>query len=163
MGYMGFGMQKWIYSRNPRKKLFEKDRIPSFNALPKYSRTFAIQASKRENKRPVGILTILIIVAAAFIVFCALNSYSLYEKKHAQQIMQYHNYQNDKTFRFLMTSGKERLRDKRPLAAYSEFKLAQKIYPNHTELQQVLTETLTVLCDKESKYCKELDEALKSN
>ena len=44
MGYMGLGLQKWIYTMRPRKP-FSMQRKGSFTAVPTYSREFKLQYS----------------------------------------------------------------------------------------------------------------------
>ncbi|MFL1012701.1 hypothetical protein [Flavisericum labens] len=153
-------MQKWIYSRSPKKRLFEKRRLPSFNEIPKYSRTFSLKPNKKENKELNGVLIVLIVVGLLFVVFSSLTSFKHYSNHHTKQVAQYKNYRNTKAFEFLMDSGKSRLHQGRILDAYSEFKLAHKIHPKDKELNEILTETLSILCDRNSQFCKELDDLL---
>jgi hypothetical protein len=159
-GYMGFGMQKWIYSRKPRKKLYVKERIQSFTALPKYSRTFTLKPSVVDNKIHKGMLTILVVISFIIIITSAFSNFKKYSNEHTKQVTNYINYKNKKAFNFLVYSGKNRLRERRILGAYSEFKLAYSIYPNNIEIQQLLNETLSILCEDNSDYCNELDKLL---
>jgi hypothetical protein len=43
------------------------------------------------------------------------------------------------------------------IGAYSEFCLAQKIKPNNKQLNQLLVETLSMLCEENKGYCDELN------
>ena len=159
-GYMGFGLQKWIYSRNPRKKMFEKERIPSFTSLPKYSRTFKLQASIVENKKLMGFLTVLITIGFIVVINLTYQQFNNYSIEYNKKMTAYHNYKNEKAFNFLMDSGKYRLENNKILEAYSEFKLAYNIRPKDEELNQLMIESLIALCDKKSSYCLELDRML---
>lgn len=149
-GYMGFGLQKWIYSRNPRKKMFVKERIPSFTSLPKYSRTFKLQASIVENKKLMGFLTVLITIGFIVVINLTYQKFNDYSNEYNKKMNVYHNHKNEKAFNFLMDSGKYRLESNKLLGAYSEFKLAYDINPDDDELNQLMLETLITLCDKKS-------------
>ena len=130
MGYMGFGMQRWIYSRNPRKP-FVKGKIPSFTAVKTYDRNFKLQPSK-----PFGRFFIFISILLLGLFFSI-----IYLKKdefliHSNKI---HNQENERlaqidkdAFKFLMKSGIHRLESNNIVGAYSEFKLAANIKPNNT-------------------------------
>lgn len=157
MGYMGFGMQKWIYSRNPKKVLFDRKGIPSFNPLQSYSRTFSIKPNIPVNKTFMGILSFVIGIILLFIGTFSFVSFNHYSKAHTQEMNDLEACENKKAFRFLMASGKERLKMNQIHGAYSEFKLAYKIYPNSKELHDYLAETLLVLCEKDQKYCSDLN------
>ena len=60
-------------------------------------------------------------------------------------------------FDFLIKSGKKRLLSNNILGAYSEFNLAYNIKPKDKELNELLIETLSILCDKKESHCEELD------
>ncbi|WP_298345786.1 hypothetical protein [uncultured Algibacter sp.] len=156
-GYIGFGLQKWIYSRNPRKKMFEKERPSSFTSLPKYSRGFKLQTSIIENKKLMGLLTVLITICFLVVINLTYNKFNNYSNEYNKKMSAYHNYKNDKAFNFLMDSGKYLLESNKMLEAYSEFKLAYNIRPNDKELNQLMIETLIALCDEKLRYCDELD------
>ena len=64
MGYMGFGMQRWVYKMKPRK-LFSFERKPSFEALPKYRREFKLKPRSYEEK---PLLSLIIIISVVLIL-----------------------------------------------------------------------------------------------
>ena len=64
---------------------------------------------------------------------------------------------NKDAFKFLIKSGKNRLIAGNIVGAYSEFSLAHNIKPNDVELNQLLTETLSILCYNDTNYCLKLD------
>ncbi|MDO5980398.1 hypothetical protein [Flavivirga spongiicola] len=162
-GYMGFGLQKWIYSRNPRKKLYVKERISSFTALPKYSRTFTIKPSIKENKILVGFLTITTVIGFAIILNSCYKHFVVYSNERSKQIAIYKTDKDNMAFNFLLNSGKNRLKQHRIVAAYSELNLAYAIRPNDKELNQLLIETLSILCSKDIAYCDALDKHLQND
>ena len=69
----------------------------------------------------------------------------------------YNKNKNKEAFDFLLKSGKKRLKNNEITGAYSEFNLAHNIYPNNKELNQLLIETLSILCENDSKYNMKLD------
>ena len=160
MGYMGFGMQKWIYSRNPRKKLFVKERIPLFNPLQSYYKEYSIKPNFIENIKINGFLVFLIGMGFIIVSTIIFTEFSNYSNIHSKEMMEMRIYKNDKAYNFLINSGKERLKTDNVLGAYSEFKLACNIYPKREELQQLIAETLSILCERNQKYCNELDDFL---
>lgn len=156
-GYMGFGMQQWIYTRIPKKKMYKRERIPSFTPLDKYSRTFAIKPSVKENKTLRGLITLCFISFTIVVLIVYLPKFTAYSNGHTQSVHEALKKQNITAFNFLINSGKNRLRTNRVLEAYKEFKLAYAINSNNDELQILLTQTLSILCEKDLKYCNELE------
>ncbi|BAO77506.1 hypothetical protein [Winogradskyella sp. PG-2] len=64
---------------------------------------------------------------------------------------------DNQAFDFLMNSGKKRLRSGNIYDAYSEFKLAVAIKPVNEEVNQLLLETISMLCEENENYCNELE------
>ena len=64
MGFMGFGMQKWIYTMRPRKP-FSMQRKGSFTAVPSKSRKFKLQPL--ENKGSCNLAIVLLIIFSLLI------------------------------------------------------------------------------------------------
>ena len=162
-GYMGFGLQKWIYSRAPRKKLFVRERLPSFTSLPKYSRTFTLKPKVKENNVLKGILTIFIALAFCAILHSSYQKYTGYSQAQAIKLNDYQNNKDQIAFNFLINSGYNRLENNNVKAAYSEFKLAYNINSKNETLNKLMVETLMVLCDTDVHYCHELDMLLDVN
>jgi hypothetical protein len=54
-----------------------------------------------------------------------------------------------------MSSGKKRLLNGNINGAYSEFKLAIAIMPHNGEVNKLLFETISILCQENEGYCKE--------
>jgi len=161
MGYMGFGMQKWIYSRSPRKP-FVKGRIPSFTTIQAYDRKFKLQPSK-----PIGrfflVISMLLLGLFFSIIYLKKDEFLIHSTKiQNQQNIRLAQIEVD-AFKFLLKSGKYRLETNNIDGAYSEFKLAYKISQNNKELNQLLSETLSILCYNDADYCYELDEFTQNN
>ncbi|REE07847.1 hypothetical protein DFQ09_11041 [Winogradskyella pacifica] len=152
MGYMGLGLQKWIYGMRPRKP-FSMQRKGSFTAVPTYSREFKLQYSNNKGSYNFGIILFLVMVLV--ITLCIPSWLDHSRLQHKQELAWAIKKDND-AFNFLIKSGKQRVSKGRILGAYSEFKLAYAIKPKDKELNQLLLETLIILCLDYNKYCDDL-------
>jgi len=153
MGFMGFGMQKWIYTMRPRKP-FSMKRKGSFSRIPTYNRYFQLQSSKDTTNYNFEIILLTIF---AIILTSTLPKWHDYAIERHKQEIAYAKAQDDKAFNFLIKSGKYRLSKGSLAGAYSEFKLAEDIRPNDAELNALLFETLSRLCINYKKHCYKLD------
>ncbi len=153
MGFMGFGMQKWIYTMRPRKP-YSMQRKGSFTVIPTYKRNFKLQPSKNTTGYNFGILFFMVLVVVSGF---AIPHWQIHARIHHKNVLAIRSHEDTIAFNFLIRSGKRRLQDGSLLSAYSEFKLAHAIKPNNTSVNQLLTETLTLLCLDHNKHCKELD------
>ncbi|WP_347926134.1 hypothetical protein [Pontimicrobium sp. SW4] len=159
MGYMGFGMQRWVYSRNP-KKPFVKGRIPSFSTTDSYDRKFKLQPSKQYDSFYI-IISILLISLFFSVIYSKKDAFLIHSNEVNNQKKEIFKYRDKEAFIFLMKSGKHRLESGNIIGAYYEFKLANNIKPNDAYLKQITIETLSILCSRNEKYCKELDVFMK--
>ena len=155
MGYMGFGMQSWVYKMRPRKP-FSMERKMSFDPLTKYSRQFKIQPSVNKNVRLKNLLLVLSILIMIPLLFNISMGFVDYNRNHYRLMGKRIQNENKEAFDFLIDSGKYRLSINNFIGAQSEFKLAVKIYPENKEAYQLLIETTSILCDNDNKYCDEL-------
>ena len=155
-GYMGFGMASWIYKQRPNKAFSKKKGKPSCNTIPTYSRQFKLQPSGQKSNFYIimSLLLLGLILSGFYFKGTALVEHSnvIRTQKHA-----YEEKANNDAFNFLMLSGMRRLKSQNLEGAYSEFKLAYAIYPEHEQLHQLLTETLSALCKDGNSYCNDLD------
>ena len=159
MGYMGFGMQSWIYRMNPRKP-FSTKRRSSFISLPKYSRSFQLKPSIKENDKLRGIITVLSIAVFSILLGLLYFEFMDYSNQQNELMFEKTITEDKKAFDFLLKSGKKRLMRNDILGAYSELKLAYNINSKEIELNTLLIEILSILCDKNEIYCGELDKIL---
>ncbi|MGS2726041.1 hypothetical protein ACU8DI_05490 [Psychroserpens sp. BH13MA-6] len=161
-GYMGFGMATWIYRQGPRKAFSKGRSKPSCNTLPTYQRQFKLQPS--ENKSQISeILSCLLIglfLISMYFKASEVVTYSLDVQKQKETRIKT---TNQEAFQFLMRSGLKRLNDQNMTGAYSEFNLAYQIQPDNEQLQQLMIEVLSTLCDNNNDYCLELDQHLNSS
>lgn len=159
-GYMGLGLQQWIYSRDPQKKMFQKNGLKSFTALPKYSRTFTLQPSRKENKKLNGFLTVSSVICFLILSYFTYHTFLNYSTNHVQDLREIRAFKKQEAFNFLVNSGESRLRKNEISGAYAEFKLAHKINPKDEELNQLIIQTLSILCSENNSYCNALDTML---
>lgn len=153
MGYMGFGLQKWIYTMRPRKP-YSIQRKGSFTEIPSYKIKFKLQPSKDIRPYNFGILLVLLLV---LVVGFSVPKWLSQAKAHQKKVTALKTYKANKAFDFLMTSGKRRLKVGNLSGAFSEFKLAKAIQPNHPELKQLYFETLRKLCIQNEVNCTPFD------
>lgn len=155
-GYMGFGMANWIYTQRP-KKAFSKGRSkPSCNTLDTYSRQFKIQPSKKSSNLYI-VMSLVLIGLVYLTVFYKIPDFMAYSKQLEVQKQERIVNFNNNAFQFLMSSGLTRLRNHNLEGAYSEFELAYAIYPENEQLNQLILETLSVLCEDGNRYCSDLE------
>lgn len=157
MGYMGFGMQRWIYNRSLRKPFSKRGQIPSFSAIPKYSRTFKIIPHIPESKPKYVVIGIVTFISLLFLTKLYTNKFVLYSNNYTKVNQERLKAIDIEAFNFLLNSGKLHLKRNNISGAYSEFILAYKVNPNNKKLNQLLIETLSILCKKDISYCAELN------
>lgn len=156
-GSMDFGMQSWVYKKSPRKPFADRERIPSFESLPKYNNVFVLKHHEVNQKRYYGLLMILIVLIAVVLsafYYCKFDTYSSKQTKLVNERMVI---ENREAFDYLFNSGCVRLRNNNISGAYSEFILAYQIDSDNETLNQLIIETLWSLCDKHDRYCIKLD------
>ncbi|SHH55079.1 hypothetical protein [Winogradskyella jejuensis] len=153
MGYMGMGMQKWIYTMRPRKP-FSMERKGSFTVIPKYKRTFKIQYS---NIKTDFFIKTVVIALFSIITVQLLYQWRVYEQNHFKSLKVINESKTNWEFNFLMKSGRERLNQQNVIGAYSEFKLAIAIYPDNIEAKELLIQSAIMTCYNHGKYCEELE------
>jgi hypothetical protein len=156
-GYMGFGMQSWLYKKRPRKPFAKRGQVPSFSPLHNYSRTFSLKPHVKKNNLLTGLFTLAILILSAYFVFTYCDRFTDYSNQHRQLVIVQTQKQDEQGFNFLINSGKRRLSNNNVKGAYSEFHLAYNIRPENEELNRLLLETLSILCSEEIKYCDKLD------
>ncbi|WP_229720498.1 hypothetical protein [Winogradskyella helgolandensis] len=152
MGYMGLGLQKWIYGMRPRQP-FSMQRKGSFTAVPTYHRKFKLQYSNNKGSYNFGIILffVMVLITALSIPRWIEDSRLRHKEELAWVIKK-----DNMAFNFLLKSGKQRLNKGRISGAYSEFKLAHAIKSDNKELNALLLETLEILCLDCNRHCDDL-------
>ncbi|WP_282135901.1 hypothetical protein [Seonamhaeicola maritimus] len=104
----------------------------------------------------------LVVVISTTIVLCQpiISNFREYSNRQTEATNAAYENKNKVAFNFLINSGKNRLLEGRISSAYKEFKLAHAIYPENEALNNLLIETLEILCEEDNFYCDELDEFL---
>ena len=154
-GYMGFGMQKWIYNRKLRKP-FNIQKRPTCNTINNYQRKFKLQPSKNNDIVPF-FLSLFILTTFLLIMVTKKSDFENYISNRNSQISLKEERESNMAFNFLLKSGSSRLASKNYKGAYSEFMLALKIKPNHNEARELLLETVQLICENDNTLCKDLD------
>ncbi|MBC3759036.1 hypothetical protein H7U19_11505 [Hyunsoonleella sp. SJ7] len=156
-GYMGFGMQSYVHKRKPKKPFVKHGSVPSFTPLTEDRREFKLKSHKPENSIESGLIKLLFILLIAFIsvIFCL--RFNHYQKNLNTMVEHSNRIENTNAFSFLMNSGIDRLAIGNTEGAFSEFSLAHQIDRNNEELNQLLIETLSVLCSENRDYCEKLE------
>lgn len=156
MGFMGFGMQKWIYTMRPRKP-FSMERKPSFTVVPIHKRKFKLQHSKKSNTSYIGVVLLIIML---ILIGTYLPKIVTYESQRHKNELAMQIARDNYIFNFLIDSGEKRLDRGEISGAYLEFKLAYAIKPDDEKLNKLLLETLEVLCLDYSRYCENYNKLL---
>ena len=159
-GYMGFGMQSWIYKRILRKPFSKKGQVPTFSSLPLYFREFKLKPSIKRNKKLISLLTVLITLLLTTTVVIYGFKFHKYESTQSELVNEINLKKNEEAFQFLLKSGRNRFYSKNYFGAYSELVLAHKICSEDKDVINLLIETSRALCQSDLKYCEALDNYL---
>lgn len=153
MGYMGFGMQKWIYNQRPRRP-FSKDRKPSGDTIPQNEREFVIRKHKTESSHKLNVaFAILLIVIVSILIAYGLNQTTDYTNEINVKIENTQKQKDEEIFAFLFNSAKQYSINGHWEKAKTDFELALKQKPQDLNANKYYIETLLVLCEKENRNC----------
>ena len=136
----------------PRKP-FSMQRKDSITPVPNHNREFKLQPSKSNNS---FIMSIVILLVFALVIFIVMPRWMEYEQNNYNHQKEIARGKDLWSFNFLMKSGKYRLENKNYKGAYSEFKLAQAIYPDNIEVEELLKDTVIYTCYNYGLNCNEL-------
>ncbi|MFD2725913.1 hypothetical protein [Hyunsoonleella rubra] len=126
-GYMGFGMQSYVYKRRPKKPFVKHGNVPSFTPLTEDRREFKLKFHKPENRIERGLIKLLFILLIGFISVMFCLRFNHYQKNLNTMVEHNNSIENTKAFGFLLNSGIDRLAVGNTEGAYSEFSLAHQI------------------------------------
>jgi len=158
--YTGFEKISWTNKQRPRKSFSRKKRLPDRKSMSTYESFFKLQPSKNRSEFYIGLGLLLVILLTVFLHY-NIPTFTNYQNRSVKMKKLAHRADKN-AYHFLMNSGKNRLSSNNLLGAYSEFKLAQAIYPQDDCVNQVLIDTLARLCNNGNAYCDELDNLLVS-
>ncbi|WP_406683945.1 hypothetical protein N1F78_14815 [Seonamhaeicola sp. MEBiC1930] len=151
-------------SRNLKRKLYKSKKVPLFFRFSKQFGALKLYGIPKKNDILIGLITLLLVLSSILVVFGPIiTDFMEYSNELAEQKIASRKYKNQTAFNFLMNTGKKRLVDGRINEAYKEFRLAYAIYPENKEVNTLIIETLSILCEREAKYCLELDKFLSIN
>lgn len=157
--YLGFGKANWINTQRPRKAFSKRKRKSSHDIFPTCNSTYKLKLTFKSSHLNI-IISLLIIGLLVFGFYTKTNDMMVHSKRIEAQKRESRIRSNNEAYIFLMRSGERRLGLNNVVGAYSEFKLAYNIYPENEHLNQLLIETLSILCESENHYCTELDTIL---
>lgn len=175
MGYMGFGMQRWLYNRRPRRP-FSKDRIPLGDTIPQYTHReikLAHTASrqkptsgKAQSRAKVKILTrdyledktvdiFLALVMMAILILLGVSLYhsvifSMDEQENRKPLS---DQVENREFRMAIQYGRHYLKKGDYEMAANEFSTANRVKPDNLEALTGLSRAYFGLCLNESVHC----------
>lgn len=174
MGYMGFGMQKWIYSQKA-KKAFSRNRFlsgtktDSFdfknddlhiggrspNPKDRYPDNLLDLLTKKRSFGQKSVNQILLFAITAILLFAAFQIRKIISPGSNEA-----SYSNERlaAFNLSIDYGYEHLARKEFYHALAEFDHAKKLYPDETAAIKGLADTYGSFCSNQRLYC---DSALK--
>jgi tetratricopeptide (TPR) repeat protein len=176
MGYMGFGMQKWIYSRKPRKP-FSKERTPGYDSLPGHANDeFSgcgvpsqnmesiderISMGKRRilrkwirNRLGDLLLAAIILAIVVWIVIRLSSQIGIWSSDH-QSAMQKEAAEVRQSYALSMEYGITHFEKGEYEEAIREFKNAVRLNPKDTRALEALAGVYNTLCLNENRYCND--------
>lgn len=141
------------------KSTFRKRRkIASLSAFSNNLKAYISNFESNIIRMALGISALALVILTALVLLNPIVAkFEAYSKSHNEETKTLRQRSNQMAFEFLIDSGKDKLLDGRIEGAYKEFKLAHDIYPKNKQLEALLVETLSILCDREPSYCKELE------
>jgi len=172
-GYMGFGLQKWIYRQWP-KRFFKLDRKPINDSVeayntkkwdakfpPKtdYSR-FAkfLRIRSKDESRGNSIMALsafAIILATVWIIAFTFPKSTFISTKKI--LREYHRSEKLEAYQYLRNSIIFETEKNNFAAAYDEYVLANKLFPQAIYHQVELANMYVTLCNDKSRYCSETE------
>lgn len=154
--YIDLEANNRVYKKSSNSSCIKTKRLSIFKPKP----------SKKENKKLDRFLITSFIISSfilGFITISLAKSFTNYSNNISKLTKERKVLMDKQAFNFLLNSGKTYLKRNNVIGAYSEFILAYKVNPNNEELNQLLIETLSILCEKNEKYCSELDELMNTD
>lgn len=176
MGYMGFGMQKWIYSQKPRKP-FTKERTPGYDTLPTHatdefsdcglpsqnmeSIEERISTGKRRilrkwiRNRLGDLILAAIILAIVIWIVTRLSSQIGIWSSDNQILRQKEEAEIRRAYTLSMEYGVIHIEKGEYEEAIREFKNAVRLKPKDTKALEALAGVYNTLCLRENRYCND--------
>lgn len=142
MGYMGFGLQKWIYTLKPRKP-FSMDRKPTGDTLPEYHREFKLKPATGKTdsriKALFALLVLAVLLSITVLLIIRFRKTSSTNYKNYKEVVQK---ENINAFEVLFKSGLYNYEKGNWELAQKDFELAIKLQPENEALLRYYAFTL---------------------
>lgn len=174
MGYLGFGLQKWIYTQRPRKP-FSKEMKSSCNTISQAElkgfdnlmsdsgNTDALdkkiqERSKRMDERRivgalVGLLFLAILVFMLYISFSGFSNAIKRSPESVKLAKEQVKKDNELAFDLALKSGTNRLANGQYDLAIKELERALRLKPSDVDAERALAEAYNMTCLKSNKNC----------
>ena len=179
MGYMGFGLNKWVYKQRPRK-FFSKERKPIGDTLPKHNtggvfnndnpqltgrlneqQTAEEIAEKQFTRRTNIVYRIIIYLALfAFTLFVIMNYNSSKESRQAaaqarfDMIKEREQQEKARSYQLIFDYGMNNLNQQDYKRAIKEFEHFITLQPHSIKGKEALANALYHYCMEENMDCK---------
>jgi tetratricopeptide (TPR) repeat protein len=152
-GYMGLGLQKWIYRQRPRRP-FSKDRKPTGDTISQKRWEFKLRKHKIFTGDNLKIaFSLVLLITCAILIRNGIKNATKYTQEQNAKITETVNHIDEKAFSFLFESARQYSFQGKWEKAKKEYELALKIKPNDLITNKYYIQTLIVLCDKKHSNC----------
>lgn len=179
MGYLGFGLQKWIFTQRPRKPFSKETKsscntisqpeLKGFNNLMSDSSNAETldkkiqERSKRMDERRivsalVGLLFLAILVFLLYISFSGFSNAIKRSPESVKLAKEQVKKDNELAFDLAVKSGTNRLANGEYDLAIKELERALRLKPSDVDAERALAEAYNMTCLKSNKNC---DKAIK--
>ena len=172
MGYMGFGLQRWIYRQRPRRFLSKEQKpihseiemimikpfqpIVLLNITNNESRLSSFK--KIQNRRQkLRIYSLLGLAFFSLLMIFLFTNFSITDKTYSNHndIRNSINREKSNAYRVLTISGRLASERGKYQFAYDEFKRADKLYPKAVYHKVYIGNMYLKLCKEQKIYCDE--------
>jgi tetratricopeptide (TPR) repeat protein len=176
MGYMGFGLQKWIYTMKPRKPFKKRSENFGYETNESHERRFKLKEQtlanperldERINKdrkriklnikldRIHSIIYIISLFVIAIVVFVGVRDFGVSQSQENYRIIKSRQAQEkERSLSFLLKSGIYYLNNTEIESAIKEFELALGVDPTSSDALYYYVLSLSVDCELSNRNCE---------
>jgi len=177
MGYMGFGLQKWIYNLKPRKPFkkgtkgagYDTYQINNPNEFklkdtriknPELAELRLKESRKRfaansRKERLFGVLIVICLIFSIALIFERVSNYTLKSNENQKKSTERISKEKEDALELLIVSGKLNLQNNDIEHAINDFTLALNIDQENPIALYNLTLAFSIDCEKNSHNCEE--------
>jgi len=171
-GYMGLGLQKWIYRQWP-KRFFKLDRKPINAPIEAYptkkwelrfppNKDYARLALLMRNRTKDENYSHIIIALCSFALIFFIILIAVFDNPHFNNYpatrkfyIEHARKEKFEAYHFLLRAGKIATEKNKFSSAHYEFELANKLFPKAIYHHVELANMYVLLCKNEDLYCEE--------